>query len=134
ELVEIEVADFRVVEDVVAILVVADFFAKGLDFFGKVFVRARHGQGIIFVGRGVRLCAARARETQSRPRGRPRLASKVQTRKWGTVGQSFRWRLFMKTIIETPRLVLREFVPADADALARVTSDPVTMRYFPMRF
>jgi ribosomal-protein-alanine N-acetyltransferase len=40
----------------------------------------------------------------------------------------------MKKIFETPRLVLREFVPADADALARVISDPVTMRYFPMRF
>jgi len=40
----------------------------------------------------------------------------------------------MKRVLETPRLALREFVPADADALARVISDPVAMRYFPMRF
>lgn len=34
-------------------------------------------------------------------------------------------------ILETSRLVLREFVPEDADALARVLSDPETMRYYP---
>lgn len=34
-------------------------------------------------------------------------------------------------ILETPRLLLREFVPDDADALARILSDPETMRYYP---
>jgi RimJ/RimL family protein N-acetyltransferase len=37
----------------------------------------------------------------------------------------------MKIVIETPRLILREFVPADADALAAVLSDPETMRFYP---
>jgi [ribosomal protein S5]-alanine N-acetyltransferase len=37
----------------------------------------------------------------------------------------------MRTVLETGRLILREFVPADADALARVISDPETMRYYP---
>jgi ribosomal-protein-alanine N-acetyltransferase len=37
----------------------------------------------------------------------------------------------MKIILETPRLILREFVPEDADALERVLSDPDTMRYYP---
>ena len=37
-------------------------------------------------------------------------------------------------ILETPRLVLREFVPEDADALARVISDPETMRHYPAPF
>ena len=40
----------------------------------------------------------------------------------------------MKVVLETPRLVLREFVPADADALAKVLCDPETMKFFPMRF
>lgn len=35
------------------------------------------------------------------------------------------------TILETRRLILREFVPEDADALARVLSDPETMRCYP---
>ncbi len=34
-------------------------------------------------------------------------------------------------ILETPRLLLREFLPGDTDALARVLSDPETMRYYP---
>ena len=34
-------------------------------------------------------------------------------------------------IIETERLLLREFVPDDADALAAVISDPATMRFYP---
>ena len=34
-------------------------------------------------------------------------------------------------ILETPRLSLREFVTGDADALARIISDPETMRYYP---
>ena len=34
-------------------------------------------------------------------------------------------------IIETERLLLREFVPDDADALAAVISDPETMRFYP---
>jgi len=37
----------------------------------------------------------------------------------------------MPQILETPRLLLREFVPEDADALARVLSDPETMRHYP---
>ena len=37
----------------------------------------------------------------------------------------------MGAILETARLVLREFVPEDADALALVLSDPETMRYYP---
>jgi RimJ/RimL family protein N-acetyltransferase len=40
----------------------------------------------------------------------------------------------MKVVIETPRLILREFVPHDADALARVISDPQTMRFYPAPF
>jgi len=34
-------------------------------------------------------------------------------------------------ILETERLLLREFVPGDADALATVISDPETMRFYP---
>ncbi len=37
----------------------------------------------------------------------------------------------MNFVLATRRLVLREFVPADADALARVICDPETMRYYP---
>jgi [ribosomal protein S5]-alanine N-acetyltransferase len=40
----------------------------------------------------------------------------------------------MATILETPRLILREFVPEDGDALARILSDPQTMRYYPAPF
>jgi RimJ/RimL family protein N-acetyltransferase len=35
------------------------------------------------------------------------------------------------TILETARLVLREFVPDDAEDLSRVLGDPETMRYYP---
>jgi ribosomal-protein-alanine N-acetyltransferase len=34
-------------------------------------------------------------------------------------------------ILQTSRLFLREFISDDADALARVLSDPETMRYYP---
>jgi ribosomal-protein-alanine N-acetyltransferase len=34
-------------------------------------------------------------------------------------------------ILETDRLLLRELVPEDVDALAAVLSDPETMRYYP---
>ena len=34
-------------------------------------------------------------------------------------------------VLQTPRLLLREFTPQDADALAQVLSDPETMRYYP---
>lgn len=34
-------------------------------------------------------------------------------------------------ILETPRLILRELVPEDREALALVLSDSVTMRYYP---
>lgn len=37
----------------------------------------------------------------------------------------------MPAILETARLILREFEPEDAAALARVLSDPETMRYYP---
>jgi RimJ/RimL family protein N-acetyltransferase len=37
-------------------------------------------------------------------------------------------------ILETSRLILREFTPADADALARVLSDAETMRFYPAPF
>ena len=40
----------------------------------------------------------------------------------------------MKTILETSRVVLREFVADDADALAAVISDKETMRYYPVPF
>lgn len=35
------------------------------------------------------------------------------------------------SILETPRLLLREFAPQDADALSRILSDPETMRHYP---
>ncbi len=35
------------------------------------------------------------------------------------------------TILETPRLLLREFAPEDADALALILSDPETMHHYP---
>jgi RimJ/RimL family protein N-acetyltransferase len=34
-------------------------------------------------------------------------------------------------ILETPRLILRELVPEDCEALARILSDPETMRHYP---
>jgi [ribosomal protein S5]-alanine N-acetyltransferase len=37
----------------------------------------------------------------------------------------------VREILETARLILREFVPEDAEALARVLSDPETMRHYP---
>jgi len=37
----------------------------------------------------------------------------------------------VKQILETPRLVLREFTLADADSLAQVLSDAETMRFYP---
>ena len=37
-------------------------------------------------------------------------------------------------ILETSRLILREFTPHDADALALVLSDPETMRFYPSAF
>jgi [ribosomal protein S5]-alanine N-acetyltransferase len=36
-----------------------------------------------------------------------------------------------KGVLQTARLLLREFTPQDADALALVLSDPQTMRYYP---
>jgi len=50
------------------------------------------------------------------PRNAARMASKVTT------------------ILETERLKLREFVPEDADALAAVIGDPITMRHYPKSF
>jgi [ribosomal protein S5]-alanine N-acetyltransferase len=37
-------------------------------------------------------------------------------------------------ILETERLVFREFAPADADALLKVLGDPVAMQYYPAPF
>jgi len=37
----------------------------------------------------------------------------------------------VQTVLETARLLLRGFVPEDAEALARVLSDPETMRHYP---
>jgi RimJ/RimL family protein N-acetyltransferase len=34
-------------------------------------------------------------------------------------------------ILETARLLLREFVPEDGDALSAILCDPETMRYYP---
>jgi ribosomal-protein-alanine N-acetyltransferase len=39
-----------------------------------------------------------------------------------------------KSIIETSRLLLREFVWTDSEALAAILSDPETMRYYPAPF
>ena len=36
-------------------------------------------------------------------------------------------------MLETSRLILREFVPTDANALELVLSDPHTMRFYPAR-
>jgi len=38
------------------------------------------------------------------------------------------------TILETPRLILREFRSDDADHLALILSDPETMRFYPAPF
>jgi RimJ/RimL family protein N-acetyltransferase len=40
----------------------------------------------------------------------------------------------MTIVLETSRLILREFVREDADALARVICDRETMRYYPVPF
>ena len=40
----------------------------------------------------------------------------------------------MKQILETSRLILREFTLDDVDSLARVLSDGETMRFYPARF
>ena len=40
----------------------------------------------------------------------------------------------MVTILETNRIVLREFVAGDVDALAAVISDPETMKYYPAAY
>ena len=37
----------------------------------------------------------------------------------------------MKVILETERLILREMVESDFDALKKVISDPITMKYYP---
>jgi ribosomal-protein-alanine N-acetyltransferase len=39
-----------------------------------------------------------------------------------------------KVILETERLILREFVPEDADSLAAVISDAEAMKYYPAAF
>jgi RimJ/RimL family protein N-acetyltransferase len=46
----------------------------------------------------------------------------------------FGWVSLTHKVLETSRLILREFVPGDADALARAISDPETMRFYPSPF
>jgi len=38
------------------------------------------------------------------------------------------------TILETARLLLREFTAEDTDALVQVLCDPETMRYYPVPY
>lgn len=40
----------------------------------------------------------------------------------------------MKVALATPRLLLREFMPADVDALEGILGDPVAMQYYPAPF
>jgi RimJ/RimL family protein N-acetyltransferase len=40
----------------------------------------------------------------------------------------------VRIVLETPRLLLREFTPADVDALESVLGDPVAMQYYPAPF
>ena len=40
----------------------------------------------------------------------------------------------VKIALETPRLLLREFTPADASALEAILGDPVAMQYYPASF
>jgi [ribosomal protein S5]-alanine N-acetyltransferase len=47
------------------------------------------------------------------------------------VGESISQR---RVILETSRLLLRELVPQDADALEKVLGDPVAMQYYPAAF
>jgi RimJ/RimL family protein N-acetyltransferase len=37
-------------------------------------------------------------------------------------------------ILETQRLILREYTPEDFDALYPILSDPETMRYYPQPY
>jgi len=46
----------------------------------------------------------------------------------------WRARIAMKVVLETPRLVLREFLAEDGDGLARVICDAETMRFYPRPF
>jgi len=43
----------------------------------------------------------------------------------------FQFQISTMTILQTPRLLLREFSTEDATAMAQVLSDPETMRYYP---
>ncbi len=40
----------------------------------------------------------------------------------------------MKMILETERLYLRELIPEDSDELAKILSDPASMKYYPSPF
>jgi [ribosomal protein S5]-alanine N-acetyltransferase len=63
-------------------------------------------------------------------RFKPELAAGLSTD--CSVDWNFRHlRQTTKGILQTTRLLLREFTPQDADALALVLSDPQTMRYYP---
>lgn len=42
--------------------------------------------------------------------------------------------MVVSQILKTERLILRELVPQDADALAAVLGDPVAMQYYPAPF
>src|SRR6266545_4631839 len=115
QLVEIEVADFRIIEDKIAVFVVPDLFPQIFDRLFDVLTRACHVQKIIFV--------AHERPSSARQDGRGRPSPRSFVASPTAVVMNF--------VLATRRLVLREFVPADADALARVICDPETMRYYP---
>ena len=40
----------------------------------------------------------------------------------------------MNVVLATPRLLLREFIPPDVDALEDILGDPVAMQYYPAPF
>jgi ribosomal-protein-alanine N-acetyltransferase len=40
----------------------------------------------------------------------------------------------VRIVLETPRLLLREFTPGDVDALESILGDPVAMQYYPAPF
>lgn len=42
--------------------------------------------------------------------------------------------MLRKIVLETPRLILREFIPEDTEAFARVLCDAEAMRFYPVQF
>ena len=95
EAIEFLVADRGLVEYVVKVFVMTNFFAKSVDFILNIFASGHW---------------------PDYSRGRDRVFG--------------RQRIDLK-ILETSRLILREFVPADANGLELVLSDRQTMRFYP---